>query len=204
MFEAFERAFSKDVALSVERPGEQPAGSDGWTDLIRRFGGVSFERGLYRIVRASDRNDWKARIDLAFPEFGGRLSCFGFDWLGRAFALDAHRPEGGLPGVVLLEPGTGDNFEIPCNIYTFHDEELVDDPDPALASDFHHRWLARGGPAPQHDQCVGYKRPLFLGGDDDVGNLEISDIDVYWDLMGQLVRKTKGLPPGTPVHIGRA
>jgi hypothetical protein len=35
---------------------------------------------------------------------------------------------------------------------------------------------------------------------DDVGNLEASDIDVYWHISGQLILKAKGLPAGTPVR----
>jgi len=46
-----------------------------------------------------------------------------------------------------------------------------------------------------------YKRPLFLGGSDTTDNLEISDLEVYWLLMGQLIRQAKGLPAGTPVRL---
>jgi hypothetical protein len=67
--------------------------------------------------------------------------------------------------------------------------------------DFHQRWLASGGATPGHTQCVGYRKPLFLGGADKLENLELSDLDVYWHLMGQLIAKTKGLPRGTPVRI---
>jgi len=45
---------------------------------------------------------------------------------------------------------------------------------------------------------MGYRKPLFLGGSDEVENLEVSDLDVYWHIMGQIIRKTKGLPQGTP------
>ncbi len=102
----------------------------------------------------------------------------------------------------MFEPGTGDALEIPCSIDTFHDEELIEYGDAALASDFHKRWLDDGGSAPGYGQCVGYKKPLFLGGADELINLEMSDIDVYWHLMGQLILKAKGLPPGTPIHVG--
>lgn len=38
-----------------------------------------------------------------------------------------------------------------------------------------------------HNQCVGYKVPLFLNGQDDIDNRELSDMEVYWGLMGQMV-----------------
>lgn len=45
----------------------------------------------------------------------------------------------------------------------------------------------RAHPAPVNfDECVGYKIPLFLGGDDHIGNLQSTDLDVYWTLTGRL------------------
>ncbi|MDE2595236.1 MAG: DUF1851 domain-containing protein [Sphingomonadales bacterium] len=165
-------------------------------ELIEGLGGISFDRGLYRLIQASDVEDWNARVAVAFPEFGERVVCFGFDWLGRVFAVDRERSEHGQPGVVMFEPGTGEALQIPCNIGTFHDEELIEYGDAALASEFHQRWLKNGGSAPRYEQCVGYRKPLFLGGADELSNLVMSDIDVYWHLMGQLIQKAKGLIPG--------
>ena len=47
------------------------------------------------------------------------------------------------------------------------------------------------------EECVGYKTPLFLGGKDVMDNLEILNLDVYWTLTAQLIRKARGLPLGT-------
>ena len=202
MFEIFQRNFAKDIALSVQGGGATPLASvPGWSNLIDHFGGSSFDQGLYRVIRASDVDEWNARIAIAFPDFNGRVSCFGFDWLGRVLALDSKRVENGQPGVVMFELGTGEALEVPCDVVSFHEEELIEYKDAALASDFHRRWLSAGGAAPKYDQCIGYKKPLFLGGPDELGNLELSDIDVYWHLMGQLVAKAKGLPPGSPVSV---
>jgi hypothetical protein len=100
----------------------------------------------------------------------------------------------------MFEPGTGEALAIPSNIQTFHDSELMEFGEAALAISFYQKWMAAsGGQAPAYTQCVGYKTPLFLGGTDEVKNLELSDLDVYWHLMGQLIVKTRSLPPGTPV-----
>ena len=69
----------------------------------------------------------------------------------------------------------------------------------ALASEFFASYLASGGQAPEFIQCVGYRTPLFLGGEDDLPNLELGDTDVYWHLAGQLILRTKGLAPGTRI-----
>lgn len=200
MFDLFENVFSKDVVMSADNNNAQPKTRDQ-SDLVGRFGGASFEQGLYRVVRASDVGEWNARVTAAFPDFAKRIACFGFDWLGRAFATDAARLERGRPSVLMFEPGTGETLEIPRDVVTFHNEELLEYRDAALASEFHKRWLASGGAIPQYGQCVGYKKPLFLGGTDDLDNLTISDIDVYWHLMAQVIRKTKLMPPGTPVRV---
>jgi len=54
--------------------------------------------------------------------------------------------------------------------------------------------------APNYTQCLGNRKPLFLGGTDELWNMELSDLDVYWHVVGQLVRKTRGLPLGTPIR----
>ena len=49
------------------------------------------------------------------------------------------------------------------------------------------------------DECVGYRVPLFLGGQDVVDNLEVSDLGVYWSLCAQLRQGTRDLPTGTSI-----
>jgi hypothetical protein len=100
----------------------------------------------------------------------------------------------------MFEPGTGEALKIPANIETFHDDELINFGESSLATDFYRRWQSRLNAPLAYDQCAGYKKPLFLGGVDDIENLEISDIDVYWHIVGQLILKTKGLPIGTSVR----
>jgi hypothetical protein len=164
------------------------------------FGGGSFRGGLYRVVHAADLDPWSERIGLGFPEWRHCI-CFGYDWLGRAFALDPERPEHGQPGVVMMDPGANEAYAIPSNILTFHETDLMEFTDDVLGSDFYGQWRARRGAMPLYEQCIGYKTPLFLGGQDDAANLEVSDIDVYWHITGQLIERTRGLPPGSPVRI---
>jgi hypothetical protein len=47
---------------------------------------------------------------------------------------------------------------------------------------------------------VGYGVPLFLGGQDVVDNLELTDLDVYWSVCGQLRCGAMSLPPGTSIN----
>ncbi len=48
--------------------------------------------------------------------------------------------------------------------------------------------------------CVGYKKPLFLGGSDTTDNLELAKLEVYWEISAQLLNKTRDLPIGTHVN----
>jgi hypothetical protein len=200
VFEAFQRKFTPDLNALPDAVDALPnLDIPGLSELVARFGGASFNGGLYRIVRASGMSAWNTRISLAFPEFAKGTTVFGYDWLGRAFATERGRLEQGQPGVVMFEPGTGEALEIPANVQTFHDIELIQDSDPALASNAHNEWLARGGAVPAYAECIGYKVPLFLNGEDTFENMELSDLEVYWHLMGQLIVKTKGLRPGTRI-----
>lgn len=127
MFDSFRRAYTEDPAdfraVSVAIDGSAVASSNA---LLDQLGGRSFGGGVYRVVRATDLDVWNGRIAIAFPEFAGRTSCFGYDWLGRVFAVDPARLEEGEPGVVMFEPGTGEALEIPCGIEAFHEEELIE------------------------------------------------------------------------------
>ena len=60
---------------------------------------------------------------------------FGFDWLGRQFAVDRDRtgPSGHL--CLLLEPGTRQALELPFTAVELHQDGLIDLTDAALAVD---------------------------------------------------------------------
>ena len=202
MFDAFEATFSVDCGESVGHVSEFAIPSiTGLPELLQSFGGSSFAGGLYRVIHPKHLRTWTLRIGQAFPAFEKRITCFGYDWLGRAFALDSNRLEDGEPGVVMFEPGTGEALEIPSNILTFHNVEIREFGEAALAISFFKEWLRLGGAHPSIEQCIGYRLPLFLSGADNFQNLELSDLGIYWHIMSQLISKTRGLPVGTPVRV---
>lgn len=138
-----------------------------------------------------------ALVQAAYPEHVGHVSCFAFDWAGRQFSVDL----GDTRDMVhMFEIGTGQVLEIPTDLDGFFGEEIVQYTDGALGESFFSAWLDAGGGEPGFDECIGYRRPLFLGGVDDVSNLELTDLSVYWTVFGQLRVKTRGVPPGTPVR----
>jgi hypothetical protein len=173
----------------------------GLCDFMSAYAGCSFNRGLYR-VHACDRIEtWNRTVLAAFPAFQGRGFVFSYDWLGRHFALDLQRHVSGSCQLLMFEPGMDQVLEIPATFAEFHNEELVKNPEGALAADFYTTtWLPSGGAVPDLTQCIAYKKPPFLGGADDSTNLELSDMDVYWSLCGQLLTQVRKLPDGTRVN----
>lgn len=169
--------------------------------IFASLGGCVVEDGLYRVHTPVHADAMTALVNERRPSLRGRVRCFGSDWLGRQFALDRARSDNGEPLVLLLEPGTGETLEVPVPVSAFHDTELVEFGEEALAIDFYRRWRLGSGDrvALASDECVGYKVPLFLGGVDDVANLERIDIEVYWHLTGQLAGQAANLPPGTMI-----
>ena len=176
-----------------------------FSKFFKRFGSndgqpsESILDGAYRRHKAEDVEHFTQLARDAYPKFSDRIQCFGADWLGNQFASDTGRVVNGLPQVLLLEPGTGDALEIPADVESFHKTELVTQADAAVAYSFYKKWLASGGARPGYNQCAGYKKPLYLGGEDEVTNLALSDFDVYWTLAAQLLAKVRGLPAGTPI-----
>lgn len=180
MYEIFLARYRFDVPVVAGEPCSSY--SPELNALFSLLGGGSFNGGIYRVLSRSAALDLNDLIGQTFPQYRAKINCFGIDWLGRVFAQHHDRLVEGLPGVLMFEPGTGEVLQIPCNIVSFHDEELIDYCEEALAEGFYSQWIESGGAAPSTTQCVGYKRPLFLGGSDEVENLELSDLDVYWYL----------------------
>lgn len=183
---------------SVFRPDE--AGLDLTMEAPRpsafraALGGRSFGGGLYRIHTQESASRTGRDVLAAFPGAPAGSVAYGFDWLGRQFCAVSDEPSA---TTVMLEPGTGEVLEIPVPFASIHDEEFAPHGDAALAADFFAQYLANGGQPPSFTECIGYEKPLFLGGVDAVANLRLQDVDVYWEVSAQLISRVRGLPAGT-------
>lgn len=76
---------------------------------------------------------------------------------------------------------------------SFQTMELYEDTEAALAGSFFHDWRAAGGAIPKADECVGYRRPLFQGGDDAVENVELVKLDVYWTVTTPFMARVRAV-----------
>ena len=144
----------------------------------------SFKNGIYRLFDKVQCEKWKDIVEKSFPKYVGIIDVFAYDWLGRIFAMNKNRGT-----VLLFEPGAGEVMDIPVNFVEFHDVEIAEYHNDTLASDFFNEWFSKSDNyILKNTECVGYKVPLFLDGDDDIDNVEVSDMDVYWELMKQLMK----------------
>ena len=152
-------------------------------EFFEAMNGASFLNGMYRMFKAEDINKWNSIVGESFPKYKDRFNVFAYDWLGRVFALNKASNT-----VLLFEPGTGEALDIPASFEDFHNIEIVDYSEDSLASDFFESWYSVSNNYNlKNNECAGYKIPLFLNGDDAVDNLEISDMEVYWEIMMPLM-----------------
>ena len=202
MFEEFFRHFN--ISEIKEERNSLKAKTDsfedlvlGFNELMSNYNGNSFGGGIYRLHNYNDMKKWNEIVSDAFSEFKERINCFGYDWLGRQFSIDKTRILDGQAQILMFEPGTGEALEIPCSFIEFHNYEIPNYHEACLASEFFYDWIKNSNNKLDKKSCAGYKVLLFLGGEDILENLEISDMEVYWSICSQMKKHTKDLAVGT-------
>ncbi len=198
MFETFEAEFLPELPFGKRLPNTNSVA--GWDEFMAKFAGATCLRGLYRIHNAQSGQIADAFVREAFPDVAFS-TCFGFDWCGRQFAFNPHsvRPEG--PDVILLDPVEGQAYEMPYGFEQLHDLVLFQQREIVLMINEFAEWMQQPI-APETlgvNSCVTHEVPLFLGGKDELDNLELADIEVTWSLLGQLRAEAMHLPVGAPV-----
>ena len=208
--DSFRRAYAPDPQTSAASGwsseetrallGSEPK---DFTEFVARVARDSFENGLFRCLLPQGRPslvDWNRpdgwRADWAdLP----RLVVWATDWLGRLWCFDLEHKVKGEPSIVRVETGMGTVSDWDMKFNDFVGRELVEGREDLFSEEYYRDWLAGGGAVPRPDQCVGYHIPPFLGGEDDLPNLEIGDLMVYVSLTGQLGAQTAGLAHGTEI-----
>lgn len=182
-------------------PLEQFIVIDGWDELFAFANAASFNCGVYRIINLEDVQFWKGAITSVFPKFSERIIPFGYDWLGRFFALDKGRMERGQPLTLLFSPFTNEVLELPAGIIDFHNSILVDQCEPALERSLFKSFLQdRKLAGIDHDVCVDLTVPLYLGGKFNIDNMNIMDLKQYWQITSAIVSQIEELPVGTSIR----
>lgn len=163
-------------------------------NLIDLFGGSSFSNGLYRIHTFRTSLQWSLLIGECFPAYQSKIYPFGFDWMGRQFCIDNDNK-----GIIFMfDPAMWEDLKMKKQLSTFHNEDLIDG---LLGEELFSKVAAFNNIREiSFNECLGYKRPLFLGGKDTIENYEKQDLEVYWHITNQLYKKTRDLPEGTTIR----
>jgi hypothetical protein len=183
--------FAKRFGLK-DRIRQNPSANRGDALLLRTFGGLSLEGGAYRIHEEAAAAHWTEIVTSFFSSMD--VSCFGYDWLGRQFAYHSNGDE-----VLHFDIETGEYDRTFRNLVDFHNVELIEDFEKATALAAFREWLAHEPSPLQMTECVGYRIPFALGGEDDPSNFERSDMEVYWDICGQIRAQLLDVEEGSPV-----
>lgn len=161
--------------------------SDLYKEFVNQFGGKQFGGGLFVVFKENDLEKWTQIISNTFEEFNGLFKVFAYDWLGRCFAIDLRKNT--KNHILMFEIGTNEVLEIPYELREFLEKEIPLYTDACLADKFFEEWSEHSKKKLQYERCAGYKIPLFLGGEDDIDNIEDSDMEVYWEVITQVIKQ---------------
>ncbi len=180
--------FLSAYRLSKPFAGDPPALNDppGVGGVLGLRRGV-YNDGTYTLLAQSEAADMTGLVAAVFPVAAGRCAVFAADWMGRLFATDTSELDGGGSATVtcfdLAEPSS---FTTGSNFHDFHNVVAVEQMDDLLNMNQYREWVESGPSPGDGERCVGYKVPLFLGGKDLVGNMELTDRSVYLHLLAEM------------------
>lgn len=164
------------------------------SSIIKKFSGNIFDNGLFKVHNAGSFFFWTNLTFEFFKKFKGNSYVFAFDWVGRQYAINYSENK---TKILMLDSATGEAFELPKSLETFFNEDLINYKNDLLEFDKFNLLTQTLFNQLSFDQCCGFKIPLFLSGKDQIDNLEVIDLEVYWELNFQIYSKIKNLPGGT-------
>ncbi len=197
--ESFRRSGNDDTYLKQYNEAGMSALSNlpELRELFAKLSGASFENGLFKIHTVGSFYLWTEMAFEYFKKYKGNSYCFAFDWVGRQYAVNYSN---GKTLILMLDPATAEVFELDGDIGSFLSDGIDDFKVDGLELEKFNT-LTEVFPDLKFGQCLGFKKFLFLGGQDEVSNLEVIDMEVYWELNYQIYAQTKGLPDGTLINI---
>lgn len=195
MFEKFINKFEISVSPKIEDDRELykslPVSLFTLFDL---HGGKSCNSGLYRLHTFGSSVQWSLIIGQCFKTHKNKIYPFGFDWMGRQFCMSIDNNN----LLFMFDIATAEYFELQQKLELLHDDDFINDMENMLANDIFTQVLKHSNlKSIGYNECLGYKMPLFMGGNDVVENYQLIDIEVYWETQYQLYEKVKNLPVGT-------
>lgn len=146
------------------------------SEFMSVYGGRTFLNGMYRTHESKDIEKWNEIIGKVFPEVKGRIQVFGYDWVGRNFAVYDKTDT-----VLLFDPRTREVYDTGSTFSEFHNMEIPIDHEVCLMSKYFRQWKVANNRDIAHNECLCYKVPLLLNGREEIENMEVFDMTAYWE-----------------------
>jgi Domain of unknown function (DUF1851) len=181
--------------------GEKPklndtAASKGIKDLSVAV----YLNGLYTIVNRAEGGTLTKLTESVFPAVVDKITVFAVDWMGRLFATDKSEPDSsGAATITCFDFAEPSSFSTDANFDDFHNSTAIDMMSELFNLEQFEQWTSEHQPPTDGVSCVGYKTPLFLGGEDDQENMEMTDRSVYLHMLSELWSSVKDLPEGSRI-----
>lgn len=189
MFSSFLNFFNRSVQYDIY--------GNEYRTFVIAFGGMQFGKGLFNAFDKGDLRYWEKNILNIFPEYKGKFELFGYDWMGRCFAVTMLGQD--EEKILVFDPSTLEVNDIPLCFMDFVNKAIPTSTNECFSADAFINWHNTNGVELEYLQCLGNKVPLFLGGNDELDNMEVSDMDVYWHILGQTAAKLRDEEEGTVV-----
>lgn len=151
--------------------------------FLNHLGGKSFNKGLYRIHTLESSFEWTVFIKKIFPEYSDDIVVISYDWYGRQFAINVKE----INLMHMYDPATFEYFNIYDDISEFHNLTITDSDEDLLLNEEFQDWLRIGNTLLDLTECVGFKVPLFMNGQESLINTERIDIKFYWEINYKLL-----------------
>jgi hypothetical protein len=189
----------RPLTLTTVEPGSEPFAPNRLGSVFQERGlpGATFNNGLLRFHNAESGALAEENLLEFFGERALELTPFAVDWRGRHFCrVDIDGQDMAIrTDCAFIEASTLDDF--PGTL-----EFLLDHPGAAEvigAPEMQEAFDALGVFGLTFTDSIGMKIPAFLGGEEELSNYEVNNMDVYWSINAQIYNQVKDLPPGTPI-----
>lgn len=196
-FESFEDVFKADEKTITRKVYEHPTlmRCKNYKEFAEKYAGASFNEGIFRFYDSESGPAMQQIVeDTFFKGYPTTHIVFASDWLGKQYAIDPEDVVDGEPQITMFDVEENTGFAIPMSFWIFLEEGLLEYRDITVCFDLFEDWLESNDYSKLTSpyNCAGMTVPASLGGECDVDNLAVIDMEVYWSLTSQITQGLEG------------
>lgn len=159
--------------------------------------------GLYTIIDRTEAAMLTGLAESVFPTAAGKITVYAVDWMGRLFATTTgtgYLDSTGAATITCFDLAEPSAFATDTNFDDFHNLTAIDMIADLFNLEQFTQWTAVNAPPNDGTSCIGYKIPLFLGGQDALENMAKTDRSVYLHILSELWAAASKVPSGSRVQ----